>query len=75
MGGEFRDLTHLREEAARWSRDIAGQRVHGTTRRQPLMVFRDEERQALAPWDGEPYEVTHWRTAHDPHPGVAGGRC
>ena len=63
MGGEFRDLTHLREEATRWSRDIAGQRVHGTTRRQPLMVFRDEERQALAPWDGEPYEVTHWRTA------------
>ena len=37
--------------------------VHGTTRRQPLMVFRDEERQALVPWDGEPYEITHWRTA------------
>ena len=32
-GGEFRDLAHLREEAARWCRDIAGQRVHGTTRR------------------------------------------
>ena len=61
-GGEFRDLAHLREEAARWCRDIAGQRVHGTTRRQPLMVFRDEERQALVPWDGEPYEITHWRT-------------
>ena len=27
------------------------------------MVFRDEERQALAPWDGEPYQITHWRTA------------
>ena len=27
------------------------------------MVFRDEERQALVPWDGEPYEITHWRTA------------
>ena len=38
-------------------------RVHGTTRRQPLQVFQDEERQTLAPWDGEPYEVTHWRTA------------
>ena len=38
-------------------------RVHGTTRRQPLMVFRDEEREALASWDGEPYEITHWRTA------------
>ena len=25
-------------------------------------VFQDEERQALVPWDGEPYEITHWPT-------------
>ena len=62
-GREFRDLAHLRDEAARWCRDVAGQRVHGTTRRQPLEVFEKEERQALAPWDGEPYEITDWRTA------------
>ena len=62
-GGEFGDLTHLREEEARWCRDIAGGWVHGTTRRHPLQVFQDEERQALAEWDGEPYEVTGWRTA------------
>ena len=62
-GGEFRDLAHLRSEAARWCRDVAGMRIHGTTRRQPLQVFLDEERGALAPWDGAPYEVTHWRTA------------
>ena len=43
--------------------EVAGQRVHGTTRRQPLQVFLDEERQVLIPWNGEPYEVTHWRTA------------
>ena len=61
-GGEFRDLTDLREQAARWCRDVAGQRVHGTTRRQPLAVFLDEERHALTPWDGESYEITHWRT-------------
>ena len=61
-GGDFDGLAHLREEAARWCRDIAGRRIHGTTRRQPLMVFRDEERQALASRDGEPYETTHWRT-------------
>ena len=46
-----------------WCRDVAGMRIHGTTRRQPLQVFLDEERQALLPWDGQPYEVTHWRTA------------
>ena len=62
-GGEFRDLAHLRSEATRWCRDVAGLRIHGTTRRQPLQVFLDEERHALALWDGEPYEVTHWRNA------------
>ena len=62
-GGSFSSFSHLREEAARWRRDVAGHRVHGATRQQPLVVFQDEERHALAPWDGEPYEVTHWRTA------------
>ena len=57
-GGKFRDLSHRRNEAARWCRDVAGRRIHGTTRRQPRQVFLDEERPALAPWDGEPYEVT-----------------
>ena len=61
-GADFRDLAHLKEEAARWCRDVAGQRVHGTTRRKPLEVFLDEERQALLPWDGELYEITHWRS-------------
>ena len=62
-GGDFKDLTLLRSEATRWCRDVAGLRIHGTTRRQPRQVFLDEERQALNPWDGEPYEVTHWRSA------------
>ena len=68
-GGDFRDLAHLRSEAARWCRDVAGLRIHGTTRRQPLQVFLDEEQPVLVPWDGEPYEVTHWRTAkvHQDH--------
>ena len=38
-------------------------RIHGTTRRKPLVVFQDEERDALLPWDGEPYEIADWRTA------------
>ena len=68
-GGEFRDLAHLRSEAVRWCRDVAGLRIHGTTRRQPLQVFLDEERDVLLTWDGVPYELTHWRTAkvHQDH--------
>ena len=38
-GGNFSGLAHLRKESARWCRDVAGRRVHGTTRRQPLAVF------------------------------------
>ena len=49
-------------KAVRWCRDFTGQRVHGTTRSLPLRVFQDEERHALAPWNGEPYEVH--RPAH-----------
>ena len=62
-GGDFHGLVHLRNEAQRWCLEVAGQRIHGTTRRQPLVVFQDEERHALLPWDGEPYEITHWRAA------------
>ena len=68
-GADFRDLSHVREEASRWCRDVAGLRVHGTTRRKPLVVFQDEERHALIPWDGEPYEIADWRNAkvHQDH--------
>ena len=71
-GCDFRDIPHLREEAVRWCLDVAGQRVHGTTRRKPLEVFDEEEREALLPWDGEPYEITHWRNAkvHPDHHAV-----
>ena len=55
-GGDFRDLSDVRAQAASWCRDVTGRRIHGTTRRQPLAVFLAEERQALASWDGEPYE-------------------
>ena len=50
-------------------REVAGLRIHGTTLRHPLGVFQDEERQALAPWDGELYSVTSRRTAqvHSDH--------
>ena len=68
-GGEFQDLADVRDQAQRWCRDVAGLRTHGTTFRQPLVVFQDEERQALLPWDGEPHEIADWREAkvHQDH--------
>ena len=62
-GGEFTGLSDMRSAARRWCLEVAGQRIHGTTRRQPLVVFRQEERHTLGEWDAEPYEMTDWRTA------------
>jgi transposase len=59
-GGTFADLADLRAQAERWCREVAGQRVHGTTRKLPLVVFREEEQAHLLPYDGIPYAVPRW---------------
>ena len=61
-GGSFRDLADLRIQARHWCLETAGQRVHGTTFKLPLVVFKEEEQAKLLPWDGEPYDVPDWRT-------------
>ena len=61
-GANFDDLADIRTAAPKWCLEVAGMRIHGTTRRKPLVVFQDEERDALIPWDGEPYEIANWRT-------------
>jgi transposase len=61
-GGQFRDLVDAREQAARWCREVAGQRVHGTTRELPLVVFRDREQAHLLPPPEQPYDVPRWAT-------------
>ncbi len=53
----------MRAETQRSCLRVAGQRIHGTTRKKPLVVFQDEERHTLFPWDGEPYDIGDWRTA------------
>jgi transposase len=54
-GGSFRDLADLRAQSLRWCSEIAGNRVHGTTRRLPGQVFRDEERSHLIPLGSRAY--------------------
>jgi transposase len=62
-GGSFRDLEDVRRQAEHWCRDVAGLRVHGTTRKLPLEVFLAEEQAELLPYDGVVYEVPLWREA------------
>lgn len=68
-GGDFHGLADIRTQARRWCLETAGQRVHGTTRRLPLVVFQEEEQAKLLPWDGEPYEVPDWKlvSVHPDH--------
>lgn len=63
------DLGALRESAARWCRDVAGTRVHGTTRRIPAEVFGTEEQQHLRPAPAVPFDVPRWSspTVHPDH--------
>ena len=68
-GGTFIDLADARRQAERWCLEVAGQRVHGTIRKLPLVVFEDEERAHLLPYDGIPYDVPLWKdvTVHPDH--------
>jgi transposase len=59
-GGTFSDLADVRQQAEQWCRDVAGTRLHGTTRKLPLVVFQDQERPHLLPFDGVPYDVPVW---------------
>jgi hypothetical protein len=54
------DLALLRAAAQTWSREVAGGRVHGTTRRVPRDVFEAEEQAFLLPAPTEPFDVPRW---------------
>jgi transposase len=58
QGGTFIDLADVRAQAETWSRDVAGQRRHGTTAERPIDVFEQHERL----YDGVPFDVPIWRS-------------
>jgi DNA-binding Lrp family transcriptional regulator len=59
-GGEWRDLEEINRRAEKWCREIAGRRVHGTTRRRPLEVFLSTERETLQPLTKGRFDVPVW---------------
>jgi len=64
------DIKLLRVAATRWSQDVAGARIHGTTRRVPRRVFEAEERSFLLPAPDAPFDVPRWTEpkVHPDHP-------
>jgi transposase len=62
-GERFGGLDEACAAAARWCRDVAGARVHGTTREVPREVFEERERAAMKPAPTAPFDVPHWTEA------------
>jgi len=61
---EFASVPAMRTAAERWARDVAGQRLHGTTGERPLLAFQQREQARLQPLPLLPWELVTWTTAH-----------
>ena len=59
-GETFIDLEDVARRALAWCRDVAGRRIHGTTRCVPLEVFEAEERAVLIPLKPERFVIPRW---------------
>ncbi|MCP4309519.1 MAG: IS21 family transposase [bacterium] len=62
-GREGEDLDVTNHYLVTWVREVAGQRIHGTTGKRPLEVFELEERQALMALPVVAYEPVVWKQA------------
>ena len=56
-GQEFVDLHTANQRLANWVREVAGTRLHGTTRQAPLRLFRDYEQALLQPLPATPFTL------------------
>ena len=59
-GEAWIDRDHVQREAVRWCREIAGQRIHGTTRKRPLQVFEAVEKPKLTPLSRPRFDPPLW---------------
>lgn len=62
-GETLDDLDAARCSARDWCRDVAGARVHGTTRRAPREAYEAEEREHMQPPPDAPFDVPLWADA------------
>jgi hypothetical protein len=56
-------IDDLNQTLRQWCTAVAGQRVHGTTKRRPLEQFEQHERAALQPLPSVPYDLAVWKQA------------
>jgi len=67
-GETFASLGAARESAETWCRDVAGTRVHGTTRAVPREVFESKEKPAMLAPPATPFDVPLWVEEAKVHP-------
>lgn len=56
-------IAEIRRHAEAWCREVAGARVHGTTRRVPREVYETEERVHMQPAPTSSFDVPVWSEA------------
>ena len=59
-GETFTSLDDARRHAEHWSRDIAGTRVHGSTRKVPRDAFEQDEKPLMLAPPSAPFDVPVW---------------
>ena len=59
-GREPTTITQANQDVLTWINTTAGQRIHGTTKEQPLARFQTEK-EALHPLPGIPYDMAIWK--------------
>jgi len=59
-GEQWLHRDHVQREAVRWCREVAGTRIHGTTRKRPLAIFENVEQPALRPLERARFDPPTW---------------
>jgi hypothetical protein len=74
-GRTFLSLDEINAAAEIWCREVAGRRLHGSTRQRPCAVFEAVEAAALLPLPPIPFELATWErpTVHPDCHAQAGG--
>jgi hypothetical protein len=54
-------ITQANQDGRVWCNTTAGQRIHGTTKEQPLVRFRETEQARLKPLPEAPYDLAIWK--------------
>jgi transposase len=62
-GREFTDnMDANNREALQWCLEVAGRRIHRTTRQRPVDLFKKEEEARLLPLPAHPFELANWKS-------------